>query len=305
MLQQVSEGSSRRLRGRLIVSVCLVGAAMIAPWSIVRAQHPSSKAPGRAAPVSGLLAGSEAVLSHPADADIAASVRKVDVSKSGPRHTIAAKGSDVAVKPAPVLSQAKKIAPHGAKSTGDSTTKDARSSSIGTGAPGLPNPASGSGHSQPAATGTDMKNRHAETPVQTIIFELKHVQEATIVKTLSSLFEGQIGKTMTILGDERTNSLIVRANTEQIREISTVLDQLDSNNVRDPESTTAVRIIPLKFAQAADLAKTLTTLFGDKPGKPVKILADVRTNSLVIEADGNKTDEIVRILGQLDIDKQR
>jgi type II secretory pathway component GspD/PulD (secretin) len=59
-------------------------------------------------------------------------------------------------------------------------------------------------------------------------------------------------------------------------------------------------LFPLKYAEAASVAKTLSSLFEEDDKKNVKIVADVRTNTVIIQATADKLDEIKPVLDHLD-----
>jgi general secretion pathway protein D len=110
-----------------------------------------------------------------------------------------------------------------------------------------------------------------------------------------------------------SNTLIVidsRANIDRILKILAMIDV---------EGTSAtIRIYPLKYAAAADVARTLDVLYQETPaapgpagarrsrlgrsrGAPPKFIPDLRTNSLIALAGGDMQTDIAELLSKLDI----
>lgn len=114
--------------------------------------------------------------------------------------------------------------------------------------------------------------------------------------------------------DERTNTLIVKAPPEIQKQIETLIKELDnpSNGSKD------IKVIPLAYAYASDLAPALQNIMNIY--KPIRIntanmaigstnwdsninglvLADTRTNQLIVISDKNAIGNIEKIAKQLD-----
>jgi type II secretory pathway component GspD/PulD (secretin) len=114
--------------------------------------------------------------------------------------------------------------------------------------------------------------------------------------------------------DERTNTLIVKAPPEIQKQIEILIKELDnpSNGSKD------IKVIPLAYAYASDLAPALQNVMNIY--KPIRIntanmaigstnwdsninglvLADTRTNQLIIISDKNAILNIEKIAKQLD-----
>lgn len=133
----------------------------------------------------------------------------------------------------------------------------------------------------------------------------------------------------TILSDERTNTLIVHANTkgaQQVRELVAKLDQKQPSQVGGGK----VHVVYLQFAEAEQIATTLNTLTqssgptGFRPVSPiggggtgvnpvsqsifegsVKVSADKATNSLVINASPGDFVTVQRVINRLDIPRDQ
>lgn len=130
----------------------------------------------------------------------------------------------------------------------------------------------------------------------------------------------------TIIADERTNNLIVHANTkgaDQVRELITKLDK------KLPAALAGgkIHVIYLQFADAEQIANTLNNLASNAGGasRPaagaggtgvnpvqgtlfegnIKVAADKATNSLVLTATGNDYVTLQRVINRLDIPRDQ
>lgn len=114
--------------------------------------------------------------------------------------------------------------------------------------------------------------------------------------------------------DERTNTLIVKAPPEIQKQIEAMIKELDnpSNGSKD------IKVIPLAYAYASDLAPALQNVMNVY--KPIRIntanlaigstnwdsnlnglvLADTRTNQLIVISDKNAISNVEKIAKQLD-----
>ncbi|MCH8888405.1 MAG: hypothetical protein IIC13_17620, partial [SAR324 cluster bacterium] len=129
-------------------------------------------------------------------------------------------------------------------------------------------------------------------------------------------------KSLKVVPDERTNSLILVGNAELIERVKEIIVLLD---VQAEEITFAV--LPLKFARAKNLAPLVSSLSGALPaeraGKPgqrptrrarpaqakgspgVKVVADERTNTLILVGEPGLIRRIKSIISILDVPSQR
>ncbi len=138
---------------------------------------------------------------------------------------------------------------------------------------------------------------------------------------------GAIGPTVTILPDERTNSLLVLASRSQIADIRDLIEKLDVPVVGQGR----IQVYYLKFADAEELSETLNALLGGSgssgggsrsslPGaasnvvqnmrssvtplaEGVTVTADVATNSLVIQASKEAYDTLEQVIEKLDVSR--
>jgi general secretion pathway protein D len=126
-----------------------------------------------------------------------------------------------------------------------------------------------------------------------------------------------------IIADDRTNSLIVKANAAGIQEIRTLVRRLDSKVAATGEGG-RIHVIHLQFADAETLAKTLQTLtsgggasrqqnrpfptFGDSGQtfqNEIKVAPDKTTQSLVITASPQDFTTMKKVVESLDVPRDQ
>ena len=72
------------------------------------------------------------------------------------------------------------------------------------------------------------KDLKAQAPhVEIKIFALKHAEAAHVAHLLQDLLGGKVGKTIRIVADQRTNSLVIHATPEHLRLVEALLTRLD------------------------------------------------------------------------------
>lgn len=65
----------------------------------------------------------------------------------------------------------------------------------------------------------------------------------------------------------------------------------------------AVQVVPLRYAAAHELANVLSQLLME-PGITGRVVADARTNSVVVEAPAEDLPRILELIAQLDVEKK-
>ncbi|MDG2029601.1 MAG: secretin N-terminal domain-containing protein [Phycisphaerales bacterium] len=138
------------------------------------------------------------------------------------------------------------------------------------------------------------------------LIPLTYVRAEEVVSTLDQLARGDValsaggGPPPVFEAVPRTNSILVAAQPAQQEIVSALIERLD---VQDSEMP-PIRILQLRTAEAANLAKALSATYEnrsveERAGKPVRITADIETNSLVIAAHPEIFEEIQAIVTQL------
>jgi general secretion pathway protein D len=115
--------------------------------------------------------------------------------------------------------------------------------------------------------------------------------------------------TIKILPDDRTNSLIIVANPNDIEMIQDLITKLD---IERPLEANNVHVIFLKHAEAVEVEKSLSTVLGklttsvtDKSSDLLQITADKSTNSLIVMASPQEYEVIEDMIEKLDVVREQ
>ncbi len=130
---------------------------------------------------------------------------------------------------------------------------------------------------------------------------LRYAEAPSLAETLRPL----VSQDGLLAAYEASNSLIIIDSAANVRRLVNVIEELD---VKGYERR--VEVIPLEFAYADELAPKLTAALEEKaqqaarPGAPsakaFKIVADERTNSLIVTAGSQQLEEIRALIKDLD-----
>jgi general secretion pathway protein D len=148
------------------------------------------------------------------------------------------------------------------------------------------------------------------------VIPLEHADATKLVNLLSTIFKptakppkGAQEKTLTMVADERTNTIVMLANeldTLRVRQLIAMIDK------ETPRGKGKIHVYYLENADAEELAKVLQEVPQDQgqaqKGKKapvvserVKITADKATNSLIIMADKEDFMVLAEVIKKLDI----
>ncbi|MFG0259678.1 MAG: secretin N-terminal domain-containing protein, partial [Phycisphaerales bacterium JB041] len=126
--------------------------------------------------------------------------------------------------------------------------------------------------------------------------------------------EERTKKPVDIQADAATNTLIVSAHPDVLPEIEQIVGQLNETQAMDAEGR-EIRIFPLSWARAEELASTIDDMFPEPPmpydsrGRPmphlkqpkeVFVRADRATNSLIVDAPAQRLSGFEQIVKSLD-----
>ncbi|BFM09586.1 type II secretion system secretin GspD [Halioxenophilus aromaticivorans] len=141
----------------------------------------------------------------------------------------------------------------------------------------------------------------------TEVIELQHAPVDDAVKMLETLMGSEGGSgagSLKMVPDARTNSILVSGDELQRSRIRGLVDRLD----RPQAQTGNVRVIYLEYANATEVAQTLSKLVqnieknGEKAGqRKASVEADEATNALLITAEGDTLDSLLQVVERLDI----
>ncbi|HEY3856495.1 MAG TPA: secretin N-terminal domain-containing protein [Verrucomicrobiae bacterium] len=125
------------------------------------------------------------------------------------------------------------------------------------------------------------------------VFALKFAQAAELKDKVKSI----LTEKATVETDEHANALIVTDFHDNVAVAAELIRALDIDKTQD----IALRVIPLKNANAEALAKELQPLYGNRDNKdPIQISANDRSNSLLVRSSVANFKVIERVIAGLD-----
>lgn len=139
---------------------------------------------------------------------------------------------------------------------------------------------------------------------------LEYAWVGTIAQLLEAIAPGQVGsgatgpRRVTVVANERDNSLILSGRTHAIAETLRLIDKLDVAET----TTNAAEVIHLNYADAADVAAILESIINQEVGEgaPLAIIqADESLNAIVVRADPTTTNQILATVSQLDVRREQ
>ncbi len=146
----------------------------------------------------------------------------------------------------------------------------------------------------------------------TDVVQLRYAQAADVVAMITQLEKPDPNRGVTtsppiVVADKRINAVVVSGDEMSRQRIKGVVENLDRPQTKNAN----VRVVYLKYAKAADVAKVLTGMSqsqnqGAKPGEggggqQTSVQADEATNSVLITADSDNMQSIMAVVDQLDI----
>ena len=133
----------------------------------------------------------------------------------------------------------------------------------------------------------------AEDKIVTQIITLEYSSPDDMKKVLDPL----VSKASVVLSYPPTGMLVVTDVLSNIKRLQEIVSALDVEGVGEE-----ISYVPLKFASAAEVTKSLTAVFQKQKGtiSPVKIVADERTNALILSATENDTAKVRELISMMD-----
>jgi general secretion pathway protein D len=137
-----------------------------------------------------------------------------------------------------------------------------------------------------------------EDKIVTQILSLQHANPDEMKKVLDPL----ISKTSIILAYAPAGMLIITDVLSNIKRLQEIVTALDVEGVGE-----VISYIPLQAASATEIVKSLTAVFPpQKPGSPpIRIVADGRTNSVILIASETNTVNVKKLISLMDKDIPR
>jgi type II secretory pathway component GspD/PulD (secretin) len=132
------------------------------------------------------------------------------------------------------------------------------------------------------------------------IYRLKFSDAMQMTKILSAAMDAGDEKLVRIVADPTTNSLLIRGAPDQLKAVEAILMRLDVEGSGDAPARSEFLIFELKHGEAADTAKLLKELLPRKNNSNMRIVADTRTNSILVYAAQDEINFVKTILLRLD-----
>jgi type II secretion system protein D len=132
------------------------------------------------------------------------------------------------------------------------------------------------------------------------VFSLQHAQAAMLKDKVKSV----LTEKATIEIDEHANALIITDYNDNVAVAGQLISALDTDKPQD----VTVRVIPVKNANAQDLARELEPFYATKPGgrenkEALQISANERSNSLMVYSSESDFKTIEQLVGTLDTEE--
>jgi type II secretion system protein D len=125
-----------------------------------------------------------------------------------------------------------------------------------------------------------LDNTQPENGMQVQVIPIVKGDATAIAQTVRGLYRDGPNSPVSVQVnvDERLNALVVSAGEADLKRITELVQKLDTTNVA---RVSEIRIFPLKFAQAEELAQTLTIALTGRPVEPTTIAANPNRQSLL------------------------
>ncbi len=101
----------------------------------------------------------------------------------------------------------------------------------------------------------------------------------------------------TILASRSANCLVVSANEDELATVRDLLGQLDQPDISGDR---VIEIVVLQEGDAAEIARIVREQFSRRSGQAVTVTADVRTNSLIVNAPREEFAQAKALIDRLD-----
>jgi general secretion pathway protein D len=135
--------------------------------------------------------------------------------------------------------------------------------------------------------------------IETRIFTLRYESAVQLLPVLRPL----IAPNNTITAYQNSNTLVITDYANNLQRLQKIIDSIDQPGGVDPV------VIALQYASALDVAQTVNRLFaeaaqgagGADPGQRLLVMADARSNSLLVRSgDTSRLDRVRKFVGILD-----
>ncbi|NGY06802.1 type II secretion system secretin GspD [Solimonas terrae] len=139
-------------------------------------------------------------------------------------------------------------------------------------------------------------SRLARDEVVTHVYQLQNVSAAQLVPILRPLMP----QWAHLAAYQANNTLIIADRAANVRRLGNLIAQMDQAGDRDIEN------VHLQYASASEVVRVLTTMAqqdkqADPTSKPASVIADERSNSILISGDKADRERLLAVVRQLDV----
>jgi general secretion pathway protein D len=151
-----------------------------------------------------------------------------------------------------------------------------------------------------------------DTQPHVIVHELQHVNSTVLAELVEELYDDVFGtrnSPVSITSLDKPNALLLIGRQESMKAILDLIDKLD----QPVPPSTQLKFFQLKHMSALDAERQIRDFYTNQPGSDdevrpglgvrPRIIADYRTNSLVVNASPRDLVEIAMLLEQLDVEE--
>ncbi|MCA9226129.1 MAG: hypothetical protein KDA47_10985, partial [Planctomycetales bacterium] len=154
-----------------------------------------------------------------------------------------------------------------------------------------------------------------ETQPEVEVVLLQHINANAVATLVTDLYTQAFATRQTpvsIVSLDKPNALVLVGRPEAIASVKTILEKLD----QPVPASTQLKIFRLEHMSAIDAEQTVRNFFVTNPGQggntpenlrpalgtKVRVIADYRTNSLIVQASSRDLEEVAFLLARLDIE---
>jgi type II secretory pathway component GspD/PulD (secretin) len=157
----------------------------------------------------------------------------------------------------------------------------------------------------------EIERQSQETQPEIEVYHLQHVDSEALATLLASVYDqvfavrqGRVTYTPLV----KPNALLLIGRKEAMAPLKELIDKLD----RPVSPQQLLKVFPLRFVAATDAVTTIQTFFTQQPpnntnplaglGTRVSVVADARTNALIVRASPRDLEEVALLIKQIDVE---
>lgn len=149
----------------------------------------------------------------------------------------------------------------------------------------------------------------AVTQPKVDVYQLKHVNSQAIADLLDELYSEVLSArqgAVSITSLDKPNALLLIGREEALNNVRDLIEELD----QPVAPSTQLRVFRLEHGSALDAEETVRSFFTDQPGEDdlrpalgtrARVIADYRTNSLIVQASPRDLLEVAKLIEELDV----